>query len=159
MSLTPLNTIYVPQWIDPSLLIWYDTCVTLDVSNEPCGCELFSIASLSPSLRYPPRLGCCTNAPPSWTCVRLPSHGQPRPFCPPPVLPAADHAGLPFWSRSAHSKLSERGLKCSIITRSIAFSPAFKKILKKPPCPLVIVALYLVLNIMLCTTKPAFCWQ
>lgn len=122
----------------------------VDVNSSP----------LSFSLRYPPRLGCCTNTPPPWTCVCLPTHGQPWPFCTPPVLPAADHVGLPFWSRSVPSKLSERGLKCSIITLSISFNPAFKKTsLKQPPCPLVIAVLYLVLNIMLCTTKPAFSWQ
>lgn len=78
------------------------------------------------SLRYPPRLGRRTNAPPPWTGVRLPSHGQPGLVCPPPVLPAADHAGLPLWSRLAQNKLTEAGLRSHNITLSISLRPTFK---------------------------------
>lgn len=85
----------------------------------------------SPSLRYPPRLGRRTNAPPPWTGVRLPSHGQPGPVCPPPVLPAADHAGLPLWSRLAQNKLTEAGLRSRNITLSIWRRPTFKVKRKK----------------------------
>lgn len=114
------------------------------------------------SLRYPPRLGRRTNAPPPWTGVRLPSHGQPGLVCPPPVLPAADHAGLPLWSRLAQNKLTEAGLRSHNITLSISLRTTFKvkrKKKKKAPCPLVIAALYLALNSTLYTTEPALCWQ
>lgn len=62
-----------------------------------CECDL----CLSFSFRYPPRLGCCTNTPPPRACLCLSSHGQPESVCSPPVLPPADHVGLPVWSRSA----------------------------------------------------------
>lgn len=90
--------------------------------------------TLPPSLplRYPPRLGRCSDAPPAWAGVRVPSHGQPRPVRAPPVLPAADHAGLPVWSRSAH-------VLCSLWTskRSRRFQPRVrppKKEKKKLAC-------------------------
>lgn len=70
--------------------------------------EIFCLSlcvSVYVSLRDSQRMGSRTNAPPAWTRVRLTSNGQPRFVRTPPVLPAADHAGFPVWSRSALHEL------------------------------------------------------
>lgn len=62
---------------------------------------------LRPSLflpRYPPRMGRRPDAPPPRAGLRLSPNGQPRPVCAPPVLPAADHAGLPLRPRSGDTQ-------------------------------------------------------
>lgn len=64
-------------------------------------CTDANVTFTSLASRYPPRLGCRTSTPPPRACLRLSSHGQPGPVCSPPVLPPADHVGLPVWSRSA----------------------------------------------------------
>lgn len=63
--------------------------------------RLVKVTFTSLASRYPPRLGGRTSSPPPRACLRLSSHGQPGPVCSPPVLPTADHVGLPVWSRSA----------------------------------------------------------
>lgn len=84
--------------------------------------RLVNVTFTSLSFRYPPRLGCCTNTPPPRACLCLSSHGQPESVCSPPVLPPADHVGLPVWSRSAQRAYItliqpsfENGLKYSTI--------------------------------------------
>lgn len=125
----------------------------------------FSLCYLS--LRYPQRLGCCSDAPPAWAGVRLPPHGQPWLVRSPPVLPAADHAGLPVWSRSALHKLTEESETHFPVSlwnlkprRNFQCHASFeRKIRKKPPCAAPIAAQYLMLNSMQCTTKTVFSWR
>jgi hypothetical protein len=45
--------------------------------------------------RHAQRLGCCPDAFAARAGVRLPKDGKPRSVCAAPVLPSADHAGLP----------------------------------------------------------------
>lgn len=94
--------------------IWLSKCCLLVVNNllllwfiykalviDKVNINVVNVTFTSLSLRYPPRLGCCTNTPPPRACLCLSSHGQPESVCSPPVLPPADHVGLPVWSRSA----------------------------------------------------------
>lgn len=88
------------------LLLWFihDALVIDKVNINVCTHlmrRLVNVTFTFLSFRYPPRLGCCTNTPPPRARLCLSSHGQPESVCSPPVLPPADHVGLPVWSRSA----------------------------------------------------------
>lgn len=87
-----------------------------------------------PSLpRYPPRLGRCADAPPPRAGVRLPPHGPPGLVRAPPVLPAADHAGLPLRSRSAAHPTSLRAppFEADDIMLRVLLGPNLNKKTKK----------------------------
>lgn len=150
------------------MLIWYDNCVTIDVSNEPCQCseyEFLSAISLSGTHR-------------GWAAVQMRLLHE--------LVYASRRMGNPglsvrhlsFLLQTMLDFLSDQGqltntkmLENSNITLSffitefercevlLALFPDIKKVSKQPPCPLVITVLYLVLSNMRCTTKTIFSWQ